>query len=215
MFLASLQVGLANLAASGTRTSCLAPTATGRLKFTYAWFVHSVLAHQLLLVITSATVEGASAPRAEALFVLDCALTGAARAHKRCSNADVEPSMPRWVGDQSIPNAQFHLDTTRSAFGLCSDDNEDDIDGAGAAEFESGDTTSATAATGDSSNAQVSPVSIDALETEECVLMLLRELLDPAVWHAPSTQGSPLSIGNQLATILEHESLLQVGSLYS
>jgi len=53
-------------------------------------------------------------------------------------------------------------------------------------------------------------------EVEECMLMLLREVLSPELWNAPSAVSgatSPASLRRQHATLVEHEAMIElVGS---
>ena len=55
-----------------------------------------------------------------------------------------------------------------------------------------------------------------AAEVEECMLMLLREVLSPELWNAPSAvtgATSPASLRRQHATLVEHEAMIElVGS---
>lgn len=55
-----------------------------------------------------------------------------------------------------------------------------------------------------------------AAEVEECMLMLLREVLTPELWNAPSAVSgatSPASLRRQHATLVEHEAMIElVGS---
>jgi hypothetical protein len=55
-----------------------------------------------------------------------------------------------------------------------------------------------------------------AAEVEECMLMLLREVLSPELWNAPSAVSgatSPASLRRQHATLVEHEAMIElVGS---
>ena len=47
-------------------------------------------------------------------------------------------------------------------------------------------------------------------DMSECAMLVLTEVLEASVWSAPSARGSVGSLGQQHATVLEHELLVQV-----
>ena len=152
------------------------------------------LAHQLLLPLTASVAQGGTPPRAEALWVLDCVLRGAADAQRQSRGVS--------AGDD---DARVESDA------------EAEVEAEGDAEAEAEAVKAAEAgAAADDASAGVAPFTsraascMGSAEVEECVDMLLSELLDPAVWHAPSAVGQTGSIARQHATITEHEALLRV-----
>lgn len=170
----------------------------------------SALSHQLLLAITANATGGEAPPRAEALWILDGALRGAARAQRDRSGgvsaaADAPGSLHSGKGTVR--------DGTRTPTDGGNEDEDEDDDGVDAASSaylvgssdppSDDDTPSGTPKHGASG-------AMDLAEVEECVAHLLSELLSPAVWHAPSSKGTHGSLTRQHYTALEHEALLVV-----
>ena len=218
------------------------------------------LVHQLLLVLSpscndlpqrrgggGAVGSGPGAanpvvpPRAEALWILNWALVGAADLQRRRSGhsnscADV-PVTSCGQGPWQHQRKETVLAANEQMIAVKEDGSveEQDVkdDGATASDVrDAGDRHLVT-----SEAVDLVATQLDGVETEECMLMLLEELLDSRVWHAEgpapasghqtafkppnaavgmatasiaAPQGSMSSIGRQQATLLERESLLQV-----